>query len=186
MILIRIGVTGSHGTGKTTLCKILADTLKIPYIEEQARISFEVLNMQDLDIARLDNDKFSNFQQDVIRRQINEEYKHGNNFISDRTTLCNYAYYKVNTKDAPKIKNGYRSIALNNFSCGYDLVIYIPIIFELVLDGVRNKGEDYRLKVDAIIQNHLYLNPNVYCLQSDGVENRVKELTEVINKWKIK
>ena len=55
-----------------------------------------------------------------------------------------------------------------------------------MLDGVRNKGEDYRLKVDAIIQNHLYLNPNVYCLQSDGVENRVKELTEVINKWKIK
>lgn len=168
------------------MSKILSETLNIPYIEEQARISFEVLNMQDLDVARLDNDKFSNFQQDVLRRQINEEYRHKDNFLSDRTTLCNYAYYEANTTDSPRIKRGYKDIALGNFLHGYDLVIYVPIIFGLVLDGVRNKSEDYRLEIDYIIQNYLYLNDNVYELKSEGIENRVKELTEVINKWKIK
>ena len=121
-----------------------------------------------------------------MRRQINEEHRHRDNFLSDRTTLCNYAYYEANTKDSPRIRMGYQEIALNNFMFGYDLVIYVPIIFGLILDGVRNKGEDYRYKIDCIIQNYLNFNKNVYKLKSEGIENRVNELTEVINKWKTK
>ena len=59
-------------------------------------------------------------------------------------------------------------------------------MFPLVDDGLRNKDEEYRKEIDKIIRNYMYMNPNVYKLKSDGVDNRVKELIELINKWIIK
>lgn len=184
-LYIRIGITGSHGTGKTVLAKQLSKIFNLPYIEEQARISCKALGIKDLDEARKDNNIFSNFQQDIIRRQINEEYKHQyTGFISDRTTADNYAYYYINTEDAPIVRDAYEELALYNYNVGYDLVIYVPIMFSLEDDGLRNKGEKYRELVDKTIREYLYRNSCVYIVTTEGIENRINELVEVINNQK--
>jgi nicotinamide riboside kinase len=80
----------------------------------------------------------------------------------------------------------YANIAINNYITGYDLVIYVPIMFPLEDDGLRNKGEEYRELVDGYIKEFLTWNKNVYTIKADGLENRINELIEVINKFKNK
>jgi thymidylate kinase len=129
---------------------------------------------------------FSVFQHDVIRRQINIESRYGKRFISDRSTCDNICYYLLNNNDSKEVVKHYRNLALNHYKKSYDLIVYFPIMFQLEDDGLRNKDEKYRYEIDKLIKKYMNRNKNLYILKSEGLENRVNELTKVINEWKIK
>ena len=94
---MKIGISGTHGAGKTTLAKKLADYFNMPYIPEKARESAEKLGIENMDEAIRDKDLMSTFQWDVLRRQLNAEARAF--FVSDRTVVDNLAYYVINNND---------------------------------------------------------------------------------------
>jgi nicotinamide riboside kinase len=179
--MLRIALIGSHGVGKTTLARPLAKVLGLPYIEEQARIAIKTLRVKDLDEFRKNKDMFSTFQHDIIRRQINAEARYqATGFVSDRSTCDNLCYYLLNTLDSKEIVEHYKLLALNHYITGYDLVIYIPIVFNLVDDGIRNKDEHYRYEVDKLIRKYMCLNDNLYELKALTVEERIIEVVGLV------
>jgi len=181
---MRMAFIGTHGNGKTSLARELSNLLGLPYIEEQARVSIAKFNIRSLDKYRRDKDMFAAFQHDIIRRQINEEMKYqACGFVSDRSTCDNICYYLLNNQDCKEIVCHYKNLAINHYKRNYDLVVYVPIMFPLVNDGVRNQGEQYRKEVDNLIRKYMAKNKNLYIMKTEGLNNRVKEVMEVINKW---
>ena len=177
-----IAFIGSHGVGKSELSKRVAEQLDYPYIEEQARISMQKLNITDLDELRKDKRMFSCFQHDILIRQFNKEAEYMNRgFIGDRSTADNWVYYSLNTDDCVDIQQTYKRLALNNYRQMYDLVIYIPIMFPLPYDGVRNKDIKYQKQVDKEIQKYLDRNYNVYTVKSETLEERINECLSIID-----
>lgn len=163
------------------MAKCLSQELNLPLIKEQARLSLEKLKLPHLDIIKNDNGLFSTFQQDILRRQINEERKYQDiGFVSDRSSCDNVIYYLINTKDCEIIKDTYKILGLNNYKYNYDLVFYIPIMFNLIDDGVRNREIEYQYLVDKEIKKYLHYNPNVFQVTTDSVENRVRECLKII------
>lgn len=180
---MRIAIIGTHSTGKSALALPLSVEMSLPYIGEQARVSIQKLDIKNLDEYRKDKDMFSIFQHDIIRRQINEEAKYQSvGFISDRSTCDNICYYLLNNQDCNEVVNHYKDLALDHYKNNYNLVVYIPIMFSLVNDGVRNQGEEYRKEVDSLIRKYMILNKNLYILKTEGIENRVNEVMEVIKR----
>ena len=177
-----IAFIGSHGVGKSELSRRIAEILDYPYIEEQARISMQKLNITNLDELRKDKDMFSIFQHDILRRQFNKEAEYmDTGFISDRSTMCNWIYMFLNNSDCIEIQQTYKRLALNNFRQIYDLVIYVPIMFLLPYDGVRNKDIKYQKQVDREIQKYLSYNYNIYTVKSDNLEDRINECLSIID-----
>lgn len=80
---MRIAIIGTHGTGKTTLAKMLSSIFKIPILKELAR---------NHDIRNADPDEYVKIQKDILIEQIASERKY-QNFISDRSTIDNLAYW---------------------------------------------------------------------------------------------
>jgi len=177
-----IAFVGSHSVGKSRLSSQIAEILQMPYIEEQARLSMQKLNVTNMDELRKDKDMFSVFQYDVLRRQFNEEAKFIDiGFVADRSTLDNNIYNLLNTDDCVTIQQTYKKLAFENYKHLYDLIIYIPIMFPISDDGVRNKENQYQKQVDNKIKEYLNENINVYTIKSDNIEDRIYECLSVIN-----
>jgi len=119
-----------------------------------------------------------------LRTQINEESKLLN-FISDRTTLDNFVYYEHNTADCVEVVNTYKNLAINHYITGYDYIIYVPIMFEMELDGERNTDVKYQKVIDEKVKSYFNLNKNVLILTTLDIEDRIKEVMEFINKGRI-
>lgn len=87
---MRIALTGSSGTGKTTLAKYIAEKYKLevnPIGARQVAAMMGFSNPYDVDKAG----KRSEFQQRLVREKINWEQSH-EEFVTDRTTIDNLSY----------------------------------------------------------------------------------------------
>lgn len=122
---MKIAISGSHGVGKTTLAKKLAEELGMPLIsgvarEEAKRMGF-VTTKGIKKMKLLDR---SIYQLRVFFRQIQEEEKHYKGFISDRSVFDAVAYsmyYNVDHKVISMLLHD----ALSH-SERYDLILLCP------------------------------------------------------------
>lgn len=87
---MKITISGTEGTGKTTLVKAVSERYKIPMISEYAREIAKEMNI--LNLRQMSLEETYKFQNEVLKRKIEEESKH-NSFIADRSTIDNLAYY---------------------------------------------------------------------------------------------
>ena len=191
--MLRIGITGTHSTGKTTLARCLVEKLnnegqRVLLIKEQVRGVAADLGVHTVEeVARRGPKWFSLFQWEILRRQINSEQyavKNGYSFVSDRTTLDKLAYYMLgNSGDSKAVRKMYEGIALKNMKRGYDLILYLPPVIPLEGDGFRQTDEEFRDKIDRAIRRLIALHGiDCYTVKSIALNERVKEVLGAIPK----
>jgi len=72
---LKIAVTGTHGTGKTSLAEALSNHTGLPLITEQARIVAAEMDLTDCNRLLNDQELAKAFQWRVLERQIAEQRK---------------------------------------------------------------------------------------------------------------
>ncbi|ACA59325.1 hypothetical protein Daud_0809 [Candidatus Desulforudis audaxviator MP104C] len=73
--ILKIAVTGTHGTGKTSLAEALSNHTGLPLITEQARIVAAEMDLTDCNRLLNDQELAKAFQWRVLERQIAEQRK---------------------------------------------------------------------------------------------------------------
>lgn len=150
---MKVSITGSHSTGKTTLACTVNNILReqgansVGLIDEVAR---RVIAMG----FPLNQDATIHSYLNYIWLQLKEEREHfEKHVISDRSLVDLLGY--IRTNDDPKIPKYFVSMLeelLWHESAYFGLYCYLPIEFPLEMDNVRPSDIEYQKAVDTNIQ----------------------------------
>lgn len=172
----RIILTGAQGTGKTTLMNALATdgTKTLSIAREQAvAAGWSSVTGSDQDYQK------------TLFKTLLKEISRKCSYISDRGLTCVAAYTfdgALNGKITKKTADS-QYLKLQKFHAENPdvLVVYVPIEFDLVDDGVRNLDVDYQKKIDFFIKNLLDTAGINYITVTGTVEERVKQIETALN-----
>jgi len=149
---MKIAVAGSHGTGKTTLARMLADALGLPLITERAREAARQMKLGDLGVLLRDRNMAQSFQALVWELQTRAEEEMAS-FVSDRCVYDVLAYC---------LFYGLEDTAWYRWAEGevrgrarYDAVVYVPVEFLPEDDGFRFVCPGCQRFVDALVRELL-------------------------------
>ena len=176
---MRISITGSHCTGKTTLAEAVEYHLGIPFVKgdtmkEILNSNFPGRNFEDLlpkEAWRLENLGLNN----RISVQTGKE-----NFVSDGCTLNSIAYAIAECGDDVKKRpdfHQFESRALT-YARTYDIMVYLPLEIPFRPKGVIPPSKEFREEIDRLILELLH-NFQFYTLNGT-VEQRVEKLRKII------
>jgi nicotinamide riboside kinase len=146
---MRIALSGSGGTGKSTLAGEISKRYGIPLIPEYAR---EVaLEMKIENIRKMSPDMSFEYQCQILERKISEEDKH-ETFIADRSTVDTMAYYlRWCSREIDDTKNkAYVDRCVERLKT-YDQIIVLPPIIPLEADGFRSAKVYYQQEIHYLI-----------------------------------
>jgi|694.fasta_scaffold42522_9 nicotinamide riboside kinase len=161
---MKIALTGTHGVGKTTLAKMLVERLNLPYIHEGARSVIEMLNTYSLDYRDFGDEQRSLFQKCVVNLQLIVENSFEQGFVSDRSLFDCQAYSNFD-------------IEVANIADRYDLIVYLPIEFELEKDGVRFTDPVFQKEIDTkILKSIENIDPNKLIKVTGNVRERLEQV----------
>jgi len=168
---LKVALTGSHGTGKTTILNNIEHPNKIQEIARKELIK----NVKPHDMTPKER---LIFQCDYweLQKKTEDSKK---DFLSDRSLLDILAY----DLDIMKRKDVYAM--LPRLVGRYDVLCYIPIEFPLIVDNVRFHDISYQHDIDYKIRNLLEsLKKLDKCLEvktlKGTVEQRVTKLKTII------
>lgn len=173
----KIALLGSHGTGKTSIMEKIVKITALCSIDEIAR----GYNMNTSDMG-----EYKIYQRKILAEQIKKENELTlwcGNFISDRSTIDNMAYYLLKCGDVTTKheRQRYCEIAIKNVE-KYSHLFYVPIEFALEDDKFRFLDKNFQHQVDEEILSiisHFKINVNFI---SGTLDQRVLKILEVI-KW---
>jgi len=151
---LKIGVLGSHDTGKTTLAFSLCSKLKskhlfVGFVEESVRECPFPIN------------QMTNFlsQYWILNRQINyeiEKHERYNVIVTDRTTIDNFAYALRASKNGKISSENLEILRIKSrhWANTYNFLFYTKIPKKkLEDDGFRDTTKGFQLEIDQIIQD---------------------------------
>lgn len=145
---LKIAISGSHGTGKTTLLNRLNRRYDINMIPEITR----KLGDRGFEIGKDGN----NALQLALCAKYTEHIEGNDEFVMDRCPIDSYAYTWINYKDGKDISDHVESFVMEHtakYTRRFDVVAYCPIEFELEDDGVRPQEERFQERVaDQILR----------------------------------
>lgn len=142
---MRIAVTGAHGTGKTTLSKLIAGKLKYRFIPEAAFQAYQA-GFQLNEKTGIEAELW------IACRQIELEMAAGENWVSDRCLVDTLAYIHHFSRGDNAMLNVASRIALPRIKL-YDLVLYLPSgEFPIEDDGFRSTDQDFQAQADRMVQ----------------------------------
>lgn len=181
---MRIGVVGTHGVGKSTLVNALSKMHNIPAIDEQIRLTVNKYNTLGYNTPdeMVGSTWYNDMVLDTMISQINLEKQYGNSFVSDRTLLDYYIYCSRLSKDADSILILMKAAIIDYYCKNYDLILYVPILFDLIGDCYRNTDVSFQKQIDNDFRMHLNYNKNVYIIQETNFDRRLQECTNIIIK----
>ncbi|MCL6478776.1 MAG: ATP-binding protein [Peptococcaceae bacterium] len=169
---MRIGITGAHGTGKTSLARALSQKLSLPLIAERARIVAEKLGIKSSEELLRDKNLAREFQVSVLLAQVGTEDAFLQGFVSDRTVLDCLAYWRLyGLCEEGEVGRTYVNQCLTR---AYDILIYIPPEITADGDGFRLAGlqrEADRLIRETICDTRRH--PSVVIVVSGSLDDRV-------------
>lgn len=150
----RIGLLGSHGTGKTSLAAAYSAATGVPLVTSASRRVKQAgwpINQH----ATCES------QAATTVGRLAAQLSAGDRFVSDRTLLDSMAYNKWQLdhiwKSSAKTTYWYETmeqVTLHAMQL-YDALFYIPISFPIVADGVRATEIVYQRQIDELIQQFI-------------------------------
>lgn len=170
--IAKVAIVGAHGVGKTTLLN--DERIEYPKIMETAR---KVVSKY----IGINKSKYE-IEKEIILEQTKEEEKK-EKFLADRSFLDIFAYsiyFFTKGEMTQEELNEISNMVLPKIEGNYDAFIYIPIMFELVEDGVRMDKESQQV-VDDIIHSLLEgVNVPVITLNVKDLDERVRAVNEIL------
>lgn len=178
---IRLALSGSSGTGKTTIAEWAAKTYGLPINPVGARSVSQAMGFQspyDVDKAG----KRSEFQRRLLLEKAEWESRN-EHFITDRTVLDNLAYTMLH--DVHSITSADYDLCIASVR-RYTHVIYCPVTILCVTgnDPARVNDKTYQALYDVLIRGLLtrFAEPlqGIYALLSSERETRKRLIAEHI------
>ncbi len=177
---MRIGFTGAHGTGKSTLLREM-----FTWKELNGHCFVSGLTRHQAKTKGLKLNQHGNFEgQKELVKAMSWHLKTIPNLVVDRTLLDIFAY-TVHHRD----KGGLNSRELNyirnrarQYQHMFDVVFYIRPEFEIKGDDVRSADPGFAIEVAAIIEHAVTLEP-LGTREIVVVSGTVKERLTTIKKW---
>jgi NadR type nicotinamide-nucleotide adenylyltransferase len=157
--MIRIAITGPESSGKTTLCKALANHFKVAYVPEFAR---EFLNASNGKYTFTDLDKMATGQLNSIQNATNDITI----VDSDFSVLEIWSNYKYG-----KVSNLILNVVQQNV---FDLHILCSPDIPWEADPLR-ENPDNRNELFDLYLSSLNTYKKNYCIVSGSPEKRLKE-----------
>lgn len=201
---IKIAISGTYSTGKTTTSYALSYLLGIP--RTHAQTMREILPIIHPG-KRLEECNPSELYELGIRRfteRINCESMLPNGFISDGSALHEWVYGKARLKiglnpNANRIKRFYDKIRLlthtipmsdfiDNYEQlvkyhtkkNYDLFIHLPNEFPIVKDGHRPVNEKFRILSESYLLRTLQELKLTYVIVGGSIQERLEEIVNYL------
>ncbi len=152
----RIGVSGSAGTGKSTLCQSLSDRLDIPYVPEGMRERLE----RGLDPHGLSHREFRQLLLTLFQQMITPteaEIRKGGGVVCDRSPIDYVAFWLYygfgSDEDSAREFFAEADAAMTRF----DLIVLLPWgAIPLVADGFGSPNRWRQLHFQTILEGLAY------------------------------
>lgn len=135
---MRIAIIGSHGTGKTTLSKLICEGLNFNFIPDVARQAYEKK-------FPINENTPPETQFWILSKQLELERNTEVPWVSEKSLFDNLIYGGLSIKD-DEVLSVLEKIVFANVN--YDLIFYLPIEFALEDDGLRSLDPEFQKKVD--------------------------------------
>ena len=148
----RIALSGSAGTGKTTLGRRLARELGLPYIAEGMRARLE----SGLDLHSLGRRGLAELVEEIWREQVEAEERATGGFVADRSSYDFAAFWLHYGLHDGHADRGASFAAWCEHGARYDRIVLLPWgVLPLETDGVRSSDRWIQLRVQSLIEGVL-------------------------------
>ncbi len=171
---MRIAIVWSHWTGKTTLARILGDSIHLPIIREAARDVIAEMWLPHEMSPKWRGD----FQRMVLKEQIYREWLHSS-FIADRSVFDAIAY-GFDTPYFLNIRSDVHEYIKNH---SYDHVLFLPIEFPLELDAIRKEDIEYQKTIEQVLLQELQIAHIHYKIISGTQQERLAQCLSIFDSW---
>lgn len=181
---MRIGITGAHSTGKTTLL----NALRSEEAFKQYAICDEVTR-QVLSYGLPINEKGNDITQRLIMNQHIVNLTLHEDMITDRTALDGLIYttWLYNNNKVEKKTLDYAQQVFNAIWNKYDIIFYTPIEFDVEDDGVRSVDPKFRKEIGQLFADYVIASKHRYIVTLTGsVYNRLQTVFQTTKHFIVK
>lgn len=164
---MKITLSGSAGTGKTSLAMKLADALELPYVEEGMRKRLAA----GLDVHDFGPDEQRELIRDLWNEQLQAESACTNGFIADRSSLDYMAFWMhYALHEAHEETEAFFGEMIDH-ARSYERVILLPHgVFPIEADGIRATDSWLQLRYQGVLE---------ICLRRYTAEEQLLELPAI-------
>lgn len=148
---MKIAITGTHGTGKTTLSYNLAAYYKsigksVKIVQEVSRTCpFPINQKMTIEAAKWIYLEHCKKELEAYKNQI---------IIGDRSVFDSFAYAEYFKFDDDEILLNLKKMALDELN-QYEKLIFVRPDMEIHGDGVRSVDKEFQLGVDKVFEKNL-------------------------------
>lgn len=171
---MRIAVIGSHGTGKTTLSKLICEDLNFNFIPDVARQAHEKK-------FPINENTPPETQFWILSKQLELERNTATPWVSEKSLFDNLIYGGISIKDEEVLRVLEKIVFAN---ATYDLIFYLPIEFSLEDDGLRSLDPEFQKKVDREFRGLLKKKKIKFVEVQGTVKERVRKALSHIKSHK--
>lgn len=182
---VKVNFVGAQGTGKTTLLEAARKDEAFKNFQFCTEIVRDLVKKKNLSINESGNAKSQKVFFDAYNKILNKDGYISDRCIIDVHAYTNYLYDYKSSNSEKEFQSLYKEIlrensilkSLNKDSFG--IIIYFPIEFELVDDGIRSLNVYFQEYIDQYIVNTLNKYQLPFYTIRGSVEQRLKQLKEI-------